>query len=241
MAEVKVIVFDLFDTLIQDVDFNFTAGLLYLYDNILSKGTDKEEFLNYANSYWRKIYDKRGEENLEVAFEEELLDFKYKYGFKEGYNMEDIEYRCAKAMNSSKLFEDTIFTLEKLKSLAIPVYLLSNTIFKKNTMLKIINEYDLEKFFTNTYFSADYKIRKPHKDFFNVVYEKIKMQNGSVNLNEVYFIGDNLEADIKGAENFGFTPVFINRKNLSTEIKKGHEINCLKDLLNIINMETSNH
>lgn len=237
MAEVKVVVFDLFDTLIQDIEFNFSSGLLFLYDNILSQGTDKEEFLEYANNYWRKIYDKRGEDNLEVAFEEELLDFKYKYGFKEGYTLEDIEYRCSMAMNSSKLFEDTIFTLEKLKSLGIPVYLLSNTIFKKNTMLKIIKEYDIEKFFINTYFSADYKIRKPHKDFFNVVYEEIKTQNHGINLRDVYFIGDNLEADIKGAEDFGFTPVFINRKKVNNEIKKGHEISCLKDLFSIINMD----
>ena len=235
MAEVKVVVFDLFDTLIQDIDFNFPSGLLYLYDNILSKGTDKEEFLDYANSYWKMIYDKRGQDNLEVAFEEELLDFKHKYGFKEDYSLEDIEYRCAIAMNSSKLFEDTIFTLEKLRSLGIPIYLLSNTIFKKNTMLKIINEYELEKFFTNTYFSADYKVRKPHKDFFNVVYEEIKKQNDSVSLSEVYFIGDNLEADIKGAKSFGFTPVFINRKKISNEIKEGHEINYLKELFNVIN------
>lgn len=31
------------------------------------------------------FYDKRSEDNLELAFEDELLDFKNKYGFKVNY------------------------------------------------------------------------------------------------------------------------------------------------------------
>jgi HAD superfamily hydrolase (TIGR01549 family) len=80
-------------------------------------------------------------------------------------------------------------------------------------MKKFINQYDLEKYFANIHFSADYKIRKPHKDLYKIVFDDIKMNDTSIEMEQVYFIGDNFEADVLGADNFGFTPVLINRKH----------------------------
>ena len=51
MGKDKVIVFDLFDTLLHDIYFDINLGLTYLHKNILSQDTDKVEFLNYAATY----------------------------------------------------------------------------------------------------------------------------------------------------------------------------------------------
>lgn len=235
MAKARVIVFDLFETLLHDVKFDFDSGLFYLHENILSKDTDKVEFLDYAGTYWKALYEKRSEDNSELAFDDELLDFKNKYGFKVNYPLEEIVYNCALAINTTELFSDTISTLEQLKQLGIPVYLLSNTIFKRNVMIKFINQYDLEKYFVNTHFSADYKVRKPHKDLFKVVYDDINKYDSSIEMEQVYFIGDNFEADVLGAKNFGFTPVFINRKH-DIDINRENfiEIKSLNELLEVI-------
>lgn len=235
MAKARAIVFDLFETLIHDIKFDFDLGLSYIHESILSKDTDKDEFLNYAATYWKELYDKRSEDNSELAFEEELLDFKNKYGFKVSYSLEEILFNCALTINTTELFNDTISTLEQLKLLGIPIYLLSNSIFKKNVMKKFINQYDLEKFFINTHFSADYKIRKPHKDLFKVVFDDIKKYDTSIEIEQVYFIGDNFEADVLGAKNFGFTPVFLNRK-YDTDINNNNfiEIKSLNELLDVI-------
>ena len=235
MVKARVIVFDLFGTLLHDIKFDFDSGLFYLYENILSKGTDKVEFLDYAATYWKELYDKRSEDNSELAFEDELLDFKHKYGFKVNYPLEEILFNCALEMNTTELFNETIPTLEQLELLEIPVYLLSNSIFKKNVMKKFINQYDLEKYFVNTHFSADYKIRKPHKDLFKIVFDDIKKYDDSIGMEQVYFIGDNFEADVLGAGNFGFTPVFINRKQ-DTDINNKNfiEIKSLNELFEVI-------
>lgn len=235
MAKVRAIVFDLFDTLLHDIKFNFESGLFYLHENILSKATDKVEFLEYAATYWKKLYDKRNEDNSELAFDDELLDFKNKYGFKVNYSLEEISFNCALEINTTELFNDTISTLEQLKLLGVPVYLLSNSIFKKNAMKKFINQYDIEKYFVNTHFSADYKIRKPHKDIFKIVFDDIRKYDSNIKIEQVYFIGDNFEADILGAENFGFTPVFINRKqDTNINNKNFIEIQSLNELIKVI-------
>lgn len=235
MAKVRVIVFDLFETLLHDIKFDFDSCLSYLHENILSKDTDKDEFLDYAATYWKELYDKRCENNIELAFEEELLDFKNKYGFKVNYPMEEILFNCVLEINTTELFNDTISILEQLKSLEIPVYLLSNSIFKKNVMKKFINQYDLEKYFVNIHFSADYKLRKPHKDLFKIVFDDIKTYDSSMEMGQVFFVGDNFEADVLGAENFGFTPVFINRKHEADINNKNFiEIKSLNELIEVI-------
>lgn len=235
MTKVKVIVFDLFETLLHDIKFDFNSGLSYIHENILSKDTDKVGLLDYATTYWKELYDKRNEDNSEVAFEDELLDFKDKYGFKVNYPLEEILFNCALEINTTELFNDTIYTLEQLKLLGIPVYLLSNSIFKKNVMRKFINQYDLEKYFVNIHFSADYKIRKPHKDLFKIVFDDIKKYEARIEIKQVYFIGDNFEADVLGAENFGFTPIFINRKHDNDINNKNFiEIKSLNELLEVI-------
>ncbi|WP_346888690.1 HAD family hydrolase [Clostridium sp. UBA1056] len=227
--------FDLFDTLLHDIKFDFDSGLCYLHENILSKGTDKVEFLEYAATYWKELYDKRIKDNSELAFEDELLDFKNKYGFKVNYPLEEILFNCALEISTAELFNDTISTLEQLKLLGIPVYLLSNSIFKKNVMKKFISQYGLEKYFVNVHFSADYKIRKPHKDLFKIVFDDIKKYDASIEMEQVYFIADNFEADVLGAENFGFTPVFINRKeDIDINNKNFIEIKSLNELLEVI-------
>ena len=236
MAKTKIIVFDLFATLIHDISFDFSSGLRYLYENILTEGTDQTEFLNYANTYWKALYDKRAEDNSEVSFEEELLDFKNKYGFKVDWPLEEIQYNCMKKMNENELFKDTHITLEKLKSLNIPIYLLSNSIFKKDVMKRLLNQYELEQYFAGIYFSADYKVRKPHKGFFQVVMNEIKKQNKEIHPDEVFYIGDNYKADVLGAGNFGFTPMFLNRNRIDGINKDGfYEIESLLEVFEYIN------
>lgn len=236
MEKTRAVVFDLFDTLLHDIKFDINMGLSYIYENILLSTTNKDEFLDYAYKYWKVLYDKRIKDNFELAFEDELLDFKNKYGFKVNYPLEEILYNCALKVNDTELFDDTISILNRLNLLEIPVYLLSNSIFKKNVMKRFINQYDLEKYFANMYFSADYNVRKPHKDLFKIVFDDIKKYDANIEMRQVLFIGDNFETDILGAENFGFTPVFINRRHDADSNNKSFiEIKSLDELLEVIN------
>ncbi|SHH33877.1 FMN phosphatase YigB, HAD superfamily [Clostridium collagenovorans DSM 3089] len=233
--KVRCVVFDLFETLLHDIKVDFNSGLAYLHKNILSSDTDEVEFLEYAGTYWKGLYDKRSKDNSELAFEEELLDFKNKYGFKVEHSIEEILFNCALKINTTELFNDTISTLEQLKALEIPVYLLSNSIFKRNIMERFINQYDLEKYFVNIHFSADYKIRKPHEGLFKIVFDDIQRYDATIERQEVYFVGDNFKADALGAKNFGFTPVFLNRKDDCSINKESFiEIKNLNGLLEII-------
>lgn len=77
-------------------------------------------------------------------------------------------------------------------------------------------------------------MRKPHKDFFQIVLDEIKKDNSNIRIEEVFFIGDNYNADILGSKNFGFTPVFLNRKQIAEINDKNFlEINSLDGLFDL--------
>jgi len=109
------------------------------------------------------------------------------------YNLEEILFNYALEINTVELFNDTISILEQLKLLGIPVYLLSNSIFKKNVMKKFINQYDLDKYFVNIHFSADYGIRKPHRDLFEIVFDDIKKHDTTIKWNKLTLLGITLK------------------------------------------------
>ena len=135
-------------------------------------------------------------------------------------------------MNKIELFKDTIPTLTCLQKSNVPLYLLSNAIFKKEIMTSFIDQFHLNPYFKETFFSADYHVRKPHPDFFQAVFHSIQNTFPEITKQEVLFIGDNYNADVLGSRNFGFTPIYLNRLNLpDTNPYHVLEIHSLSELL----------
>lgn len=70
---------------------------------------------------------------------------------------------------------------------------------------------------------------KPHKEIFEYAFEK----TGALPHHSI-MIGDDLEADIKGARNAGIDQVFVNHKKTAQAAEATHTIYSLKELENIL-------
>jgi putative hydrolase of the HAD superfamily len=70
---------------------------------------------------------------------------------------------------------------------------------------------------------------KPNKEIFEYALAKAKASK-----EESIMIGDNIEADIKGAANAGLDTVFVNHINASTDFKPTYTIYHLQELENIL-------
>ena len=100
------------------------------------------------------------------------------------------------------LFEEI---LEQGKSINI----LSNTGFiKGNTLRKLLNHFDFDKYFSFQLYSDETGFSKPNVKMFELVYNQIG-KTKTVNKLEVLHIGDNKVADYNGAINFGFSALLI--------------------------------
>lgn len=96
-----------------------------------------------------------------------------------------------------------------------------------------IEKTHIGEFFDAVIISGEVGIGKPDRGIFDLALRKL-----GVNPEEAVLVGDNLERDIKGAQNVGIRAVWINRNRLIIEDQKvvpDAQITSLNELLGVLN------
>ncbi len=90
----------------------------------------------------------------------------------------------------------------------------------------------INKYFDAIIISEEVGVAKPHKGFFDYTFEAINHPAKS----DVIIIGDNLNSDIRGGNDFGITTCWYNpgSKVNDTEVKPDIEIKQLDELITVI-------
>jgi len=125
------------------------------------------------------------------------------------------------------LFPYTHEILDYLVAKKYQLHLITNG-FEKTQWSKLNNS-NLGKYFGNVITSEASNSIKPQKEIFDFA-----MQKAGAVIEESIMIGDNLEADIKGAMDAGMDTVFVNHINEATELKPTYIIYHLKELETIL-------
>ena len=110
-------------------------------------------------------------------------------------------------MTAWRLYEDTIPSLQALSYLGWKHVILSNHVPELD---QILEQLHLNKFIEQVFNSAVTGVEKPHPEAFQTVLRVI----GSTG--PVFMIGDNLLADIQGAERVGIPGVLVRRHHEAT-------------------------
>lgn len=121
-----------------------------------------------------------------------------------------------------KPFLETIEVLDYFKDKKIKIGLISNT---TPTISKVIDKFDLNKYFDATEFSCDDGLLKTNPDMFKKLLKKIKLKP-----NEVIMVGDSFPTDILGARSAGIRAVLVDRRNRRDFSPKVVNLRGLKDL-----------
>ena len=124
------------------------------------------------------------------------------------------------------LFPHTFEILDYLTQKKYQLHLITNG-FEKVQWSKLNNS-GLNRYFQHVITSEASNSLKPKKEIFDFALKK----TGALVTNSI-MLGDNLDADIQGAINFGMDSVFVNHLKLSTEIVPTFTITHLKELENI--------
>ena len=125
-----------------------------------------------------------------------------------------------------KLFPYTTEILDYLIAKDYTLHLITNG-FEKVQWSKINNS-GIDKYFTHVITSESSNSLKPKKEIFDYA-----LQKAGATIKESIMLGDNLEADIQGAINFGMDCVFVNHINATTELKPTYTIKHLQELESI--------
>lgn len=123
--------------------------------------------------------------------------------------------------NNNHLLEGTIEILDYLHP-RYNLHIITNGF--KEVQHRKMESSGILKYFNTITTSEDVGVKKPHRQIFEVA-----LQNASANVEESIMIGDNLEADVLGAQNLGMPAILYNYygEEISGEF---HQVLKMKDL-----------
>jgi len=123
----------------------------------------------------------------------------------------------------NSLFPYTHEILTYLKQKGYQMHLITNG-FEKVQYHKL-SKSNIDRYFIEVITSEGSNSLKPNKEIFDFA-----LQKSGAAIKESIMIGDNIEADIKGALNAGMDCIFVNHINAVTQVKPTYTVHHLKEL-----------
>ena len=220
--------FDL-DHTIWDFETNSKEAMLDVYNiNQLSeKGVpDFNSFFEKYSYHNHRLWDKYSKGQLkqeELRWKRmwlSLVDFKIAdEAVSRKMGLEFLEI----LPNKNKLFPYTLEILSYLKDKGYQMHLITNG-FEKVQYNKL-EKSNISNYFIEVITSEGSNSLKPNREIFEHA-----LQKAGATINKSIMIGDNIEADIKGAMNIGMDTIFVNHINAVTDIQPTYTIFNLKEL-----------
>ena len=231
MPAYKHLFFDLDHTL-WDFDTNAKSTLTDLYSKGLGERV-KADFNDFYEKYlfhnahlWSR-YEKGfiGVEELKwKRMWRTLLDFK----IADEVLAKNISTQFLEILPTKKeVFPHTFEILDYLIEKKYVLHMITNG-FDNTQRLKLSSS-GLSKYFTEVITSESSNSLKPKKEIF-----EFAIARANADISECLMIGDNQDADVKGAMNAGMDAVFVNHVNAELRLKPTYTITHLQQLEEIL-------
>lgn len=231
----KIILFDLYDTILKDKSFEFDRGLKYIY-TFFKQRCNFEEFISYSKTFL-PLYEERKTTNNEIAFIRDTFPmFCEKFDLKIQLDMEILDYLIMNEMQEEYLEEDTRITIENLFAQGMKMYILSNSIFLSSSNKHLLEDFGIGKYFINLFSSADFGKRKPDKSFFEYAIATILQENPLYCKEDIFYIGNDYQTDIIGSHSVGLKTIWYNEnKWKDVNNLNVYSISKFRDILDLFN------
>ena len=210
----KAVLFDLGNTVLREERLDRKAGaarVLELADDSPHK-PNPQDVQQLADRLYLDARRQHDTGVTEIRFQSLLRLLCDRFGVTHDLSPSDIELEYWKAICSMVAEPGVETVLFDLKRQHIAAAVVSNSMFSGHVLEWELKRNQLLEFFDFVISSADYGIQKPHPAIFETAVAKLGLL-----AEEVWFVGDNIEKDVKGALEAGLTPVWYNRSNLQTD------------------------
>ena len=234
----KILLFDLDNTLVDDDENRKFAIKQVLLDKKEEISNDTiNRFITLDDQFWKdraagKIKDpyrfKNDEEKTKWVRAQRFLMFFKDISFEEAVEINDIYIKYLK--ENIVPIKNSEYILNYLYKEQYEIYIVTNSPQKvvKDKLSKI----NAQKYVKDIFSAEEAGHMKPHKVFFEKMFQKI----GSDNVEDMLIVGDELEKDVLGGIQNGIDSCWVNLKKAdnNTEFKPTYEINELIELKNLL-------
>jgi HAD superfamily hydrolase (TIGR01662 family) len=210
---VEAVLFDLFDTLlmIEGGEVFYTPSLMKLHESLVKNGVHVS-FEDFRDVYFEvrdRLYAEASktleEPHFNVRVSLTLKRLGYSFDVSDPVVTEATGAFANEFMLYLRLDEDTIDVLQKLRE-RYKLGVVSNFAIPE-CVRKLLEKFDLNKFFDVIVVSGEVNKRKPSPEIFEKALKAL-----SVDAEKAVFVGDTPSMDVKGARNVGISSVLIERK-----------------------------
>lgn len=224
----KTIIFDMGETLVHNIDMDFTKSLEYLFESSKHCNVKKDVFIEGGMKILNDIFNERKELEFKmIEYIKLLIDF---YELVYDKTIEELEEDFAFKSCKIEFVENSLQILQYFINKNYQLILLSNTSFSRNVVVKMLDK--MVDFFEHIIVSSETVFRKPNKYIFEL---GIKFSKNSIE--NIYYIGNDYYYDVFGSSNSNINSIWFNEKKLEKNnkynVKKYIEI---RDFVELINM-----
>ncbi|MBO4686956.1 MAG: HAD family hydrolase [Clostridiales bacterium] len=210
-----ILIFDFFETLLNTRSMDFNRGLYVFWENYYQDKCPFADMKKYGEDLFQVLLEKHrsGEEYPFVKVELPLFAKKFGGDKVEMSAEEEADFlmRC----NEFELDPEIERFLQKCSQLNVPMYVLSNSGFRAEALMEVLNRFGIGKYFLHLWSSADFGKIKPSREFFELAIETALQENPDEVRENIVFVGDIYDTDVVGAHNAGIKPAWLNKKNES--------------------------
>jgi len=247
-CEIKAVLFDLGETLLNFGKVNtiklFREGAKLSYDFLKSLGQPVGNFRYYC---WRNLIHLRLRYWISNITERDFdaLALLKKLGTKKGIQLTEQQWQHVAWLwyeplsKTGKVEPNIRETLSRLKRLGLKLGILSNTFINGSSLEKHLKQLGILDFFSARLYSYEFDFRKPDIRIFKAAAQRIghKLEN-------ILFVGDRIDCDIKPALKIGMQAVLkLGWANAGKKIPEGvweiRQISELPALIEKINARCS--
>jgi putative hydrolase of the HAD superfamily len=247
-TEIKAVCFDLGETLLNfgpvDIVKLFKSGAKLTYDYLRSLSQPVGKFKPYCRRnlgtirwrYWMSLLTAKDFDSREM-----LKKINRPRGVRlTDEQWDELVWLWYEPLSKCATVEPDIKdTLAKLKAMDLKLAILSNTFINGSALERHLAQYDILDFFDVRMYSYQFPYRKPNRHIFTAAVERIGLP-----AQNIMFVGDRIDADIRPALKLGMTAVLKeaytnNAKRLPPAAHKIEKISQLPALIQRVNTTDS--
>lgn len=209
----KILLFDLYGTLLEDVSLDFNLGLRSLWEEHYRDKCSFDDIKAYGEELFIHMQNLH-RQGLEFPFvKEELHLYAEKYGGNVIDMSIDEEAEFLSRCNEVRVYDGLYEILDSFAKEGISMFVLSNSGFRGGALRKMLDSQGIDRFFEEVWSSADFGKVKPAAELFEMAVGEILGRYLDRTREDIIFIGDTYKTDIVGAHKAGLKAIWINRKN----------------------------
>ena len=232
----KAALFDWAYTLVDLVNEEDRTALRIVYDHLVGLGHTLPDFRKFYDSYHHLFFgmiDLSRPTHREARFDQVLnyLLIQSNVELKNQAGMEELLKLYYGEIYSHRLvYPDVEPALKELRQAGVRMGIVSNTTNPGPLKDHERRQVGLDGYFEFSIYSSEVPYRKPHPSIFQLALDRLKLGP-----KEVLFVGDNVQADVIGAQHVGIPAAWLNRNgNVCPKgVHPTYEISSMADLLTL--------